>query len=116
MSQFMSAVATSKYISIVLCLSLVACAPAREFSHVPQDGAKREGQYPRFSDKPQVETAQFTRQESTRLTRQLDQERAVAVAEVMASEQDARQAALTREALQREVEAKLRAIEQGDAP
>jgi len=110
----MSSIAAFKYTVIFSCLCLAACAPSREFAHVPQEGANRAGIFPRFSDKPQAETAQFTRQETVALTQELDagkQAAAQAAAVLPASRQDA---ASSREALKREVEETLKAIAEGD--
>jgi len=110
MSAFMSYLAAFKYSLILSCLCLAACAPAREFAYVPQEGAKHAGYYPRFSDKPQAETAQFTRRERASLTKELDGERQAATQTAAALPAPVDTAA-SREALKREVEATLKAIE-----
>jgi len=51
---------------------MAACAPQAEFTAIPQQGAKRTGTYPRFSEKPQAETGQFSEEEQARLTRELE--------------------------------------------
>lgn len=57
---------------IVFVLFLVsACASQKEFQVIPQAGANRTGVYPRFSDKLQAETAQFSREEEDHLMKEL---------------------------------------------
>jgi len=107
----MSAIAVSKYIIILSCLGLVACAPSREFNATPQPGANRSGDYPRFSDRPQAQTASLTPSESRSLTEALDQEKQAAKALALSP---GRNATLSNEAIRREVEETLKAIEQGN--
>jgi len=59
-------------IVIFVPLLVFACAPRAEFHTIPQKGAKRTGTYPRFSEKPQAETGQFSEEERARLVRELE--------------------------------------------
>jgi len=110
----MSALAAFRYTVIFSCLCLAACAPSREFAHVPQEGANRTGIFPRFSDKPQAETAQLTRQETVALTQALDTEKQAATQAAAALPASGQNVASSREALKREVEETLKAIVEGD--
>lgn len=62
-------IAVFMYIGGMLALS--ACAPSQEFRGVPQQGAWRNGSYPKFSALPKAETAQLSAAEQQRLSQSL---------------------------------------------
>lgn len=62
-------------ITLALAGALAGCAGGKEFETVPQEGANRTGVFPRFSQMPQGETAQFTKEERDQLANQLTQNR-----------------------------------------
>ena len=61
---------------VIASAAIVAgCAGGKEFETVPQEGANRTGVFPRFSQKPQGETAQFTKAERDQLANRLANQR-----------------------------------------
>ncbi|UXN04351.1 MULTISPECIES: hypothetical protein [unclassified Bartonella] len=99
-------------IIMALVGALTGCAGGKEFETVPQKGANRTGVFPRFSQMPQGETAQFTKAERDQLANQLTQDRSNlerAATEAVPTEQDiARQ----KQAAAKSAEETLRQIEQ----
>jgi len=97
----------------LLSLALWGCAPSRDFQTIPQEGAQRSDMFPRFSDKPEAETSQFTQTDAQMLTQELEQEAQRLKKQTGSSRQKAYNSKSESQNLREEVEKTLRQIERG---
>jgi len=97
----------------LLLLALWGCAPSRDFNAERQKGAHISENFPRFSDRPEAETSQFTQEASQNLTEELTNEVQKLRQQGHQTPSAQKNIAAKAQRLAEEVEETLRHIEQG---